>query len=725
MKPFVFAHFLSAFLLFLIEPMYGRRLLPLLGGSAEVWNACMFFYQFVLLAGYAYAYLVADKLRWTLRRQIGCQAILLLIPLALFLSGPPDWSPPTGNNPVPWILAYLLVSAGPAFFVLSTTTPILQRWLVMTQSEQIYDPYFLFSASNLGSMIALVGYPIIFERFSTLTDQFRFWTVGFLLFMVVMAFCARTILRRQVALSEDTSSISAVEPPSWKDRIYWITLAFVPSSLMLSVTAYLTTNISPFPLLWIIPLALYLLTLTIVFARKPLLKLQWFFVLQPVVVISLAVIFYFDPIHFNYPLMFSYHLLAFFATAMVCHGQLAQARPNARYLTEFYLLMALGGALGSFFNALIAPWLCNSVQEYPIVLALSLALRPQTMKLAGWRGKLLDIFLAACVLALMTSLRSLVEQNRINFGIDNNQLFVMGSGAVLASLMCGRPLAMALTVLCILGTAENYWRRDYVYKARNFFGVTEVEHIDKFNFLSNGDILHGCEKIVGPRPHEPLAYYHHGGPIGQFFRVYKDKLAGANVAAVGLGAGCLAAYAQPGQNWTFYEINPQIVRVASDPRSFTYLTDCKAHTNIVIGDGRQGLLKAPSDQYDLIIFDAFSSDAIPIHMLTREAFGLYLSRLRPHGIIAFHISTRSVDLMPILRALSKDQNLSYVMEIEPPVTPEEDAEHKGVSTWAFIARRPFDLAPLKQTPDYHSVPDGPACSVWTDEYSNMIEVIRF
>jgi len=728
MKSFALAHFLSAFLLFLIEPVYAKRFLPLLGGSVEVWNTCMLAYQSLLLAGYFYVYLIADRWKWSGRRQVIIQVLLLLLPLFLILLGQESTLPPPTANPVSWLLFSLLLSAGPPFFILSTTTPLLQRWLSSTEVSSSADPYFLYSASNCGSIMALIAYPTLIERFLTLEQQQYFWIAAYVVFVFLMGLCGKKFLAYKLPFRQEQNSLDGEPSPNWQQRLHWLALAFVPSSLLLSVTAYLETNIAPFPLLWIIPLGLYLLSLIIVFARRSIIRYEWCLVVQLPIIISLAVAFYWETVHFNYSVMFPWHLLVFFITAMVCHGQLAQSRPSVRYLTEFYLLMAFGGALGAGFNTLIAPVIFNSLYEYPLILACSLALRPGTAGAGRFSGWFLDLVVSICLLGTMAIQRALIdvlhEVYRLDFGA-NDLLFVVVPGAVILLAFWRRPLVLSLTVLSILAMGATYWPRDYLYQGRNFYGVITVEKIGDVNFLTHGDILHGAEKMTGPRPHEPLTYYHETSPIGQFFKVYKSELAGANIAIVGLGAGTLAAYAQPGQHWTFYEINAQVFQVASDSRYFTYLSDCRAPRNVVIGDGRLSLRKAPDRNYALIVFDAFSSDAIPIHMLTREAIQLYLSKLAPHGVLAFHISTKSVDLIPILRALTKDAHLTCVAEKQPPLSSAECLSHRSDSTWVFIARDQADFEPLKKTTDYNSVPDGPNASVWTDQFSDMIGAIRF
>lgn len=722
LTPFLAAHFLSAFLLFLIEPMCAKRVLPLLGGSAEVWNTCVLFYQSLLLAGYAYAYFIADRSGWSLRKQMICQGVLLLIAGVTVLIGPPAWSPPLGSNPVSWLLLYLFVSVGAPFFVLSTTTPLLQRWLTLAKVKTLRDPYFLFSASNLGSMIALLGYPTLFEPFLTLDGQNVVWSIGYVLLILIALACARSLWSSEPISHEEATPEAPA--PSWKQRLHWLVLALVPSSLMLSVTAYLTTNIAPFPLFWIIPLALYLLSLIVVFSRKPILKREWMLFLQPPVIAVLAVLFCWQTVHYSYLFMFPLHLLAFFLTAMVCHGELARTRPNARYLTEFYLLMATGGALGAVFNTLIAPYAFVSVQEYPLGLVLACMLRPRSTLKGWWSHRWVDAVLPLVVLLVLIGQRYMIDHMPAH-ATFYDEMIVLVPGGVLALLLWPRPIAFALAIGAVLFMAASYWPRNYIYQGRNFFGAIKVERIDDYNLLTHGDILHGAEKMNGSRPREPLTYFHLGSPIGQFFKAYREKLTGANIAIVGLGAGTLASYAQPGQRWMFYEINPQMLQIAMDPSCFTYLSDCQAHVSAIIGDGRLSLAKAPDSHYSVIVFDTFSSDAVPTHMLTREAIQLYLSKLTFDGVLAFHISTRCVDLKPILRALAHDANLICVMELQPGLPKEEYDAHKTDSTWVFLARRMSDLELLKSTPNYHLEQGGPYASVWTDSFSDMIETLHF
>jgi len=717
--------FLSAFLLFLVQPMFARLVLPLLGGSPAVWNTALMFYQAVLLAGYAYAHV---STRWLgVRRQAVLHLMIMLLPLfVLPVALPRGWQPPGEANPVPWLLSLLTVSVSLPFFVVSSGGPLLQRWFAATGHEAAVDPYFLYAASNAGSMLALLAYPAIVEPWLRLDQQSRVWTAGYGLLVVMSAACAALLWRAQNQSAGNRFAEPAGESLPARRRARWVLLAFVPSSLMVSVTHYLSTDIAAMPLLWVIPLAIYLLTFILVFARKPPLRGEAVARAMPLVLLPLVVAMAShgtDPIAFVVPL----HLIAFFLVAMVCHGRLAQDRPGAASLTEFYLWISAGGALGGAFNALVAPLVFSSVAEYPIVLTLSCLLLPWS-KTEPWksRARLLDFVLPSGVALVSLSL------------VIGLQALGMEPGPVTASLMFGlpvlvsfsfsrRPLRFALAVGAILWAGTFYLGGfgRVLYAKRSFFGVHRVtlDPSGRYRQLVHGGTLHGMQSVDPVRRREALTYYYRSSPLGQVFEAF-SRTANRNVALVGLGAGEIVSYARPGDHWTAYEIDPTVERIARDPRFFTFLQDSPVEVKVVLGDGRLSLASVPDESYDIMVIDAFSSDSVPIHLTTREALQLYLAKLTPRGVLVFHISNRYFDLEPVLGNLARDAGVPCVARTDTTLTDEELLLGKTGSICALVARSPAAVAALaldRWTP----VRVRPDLGIWTDAYASALTVLRW
>jgi len=755
MNLFTLSIFLASAQLFLVQPMFAKRLLPILGGTPSVWTTCMLFFQIALLAGYVYAHLVTN--RWSIRSQLIIHGTLLLLPLFVFMAGPPVWSAPDANHVVQWVLSYLLVAIGLPFFLLSTNAPLVQRWYANTLAGNANKAYALYSASNLGSLCALLAYPTLIEPHFTLKQQYSLFVYCYYAFVLVMLLIIKKswnsakhvtsedlVILERVAADTDkvvsgpvlaelsTQGMSSAElksttdsrsRPLWVQRSNWIFLSFIPSSLLLSVTTYITTNIAPSPMFWLVPLALYLITFIIAFSPWGLKSRIWLGPAQAMLLISLCIVFSCGIIEYKLQIMFPLHIATFFFTALLCHTELASERPDAKRLTEFYLCVAIGGALGGIFNALIAPTIFQTLLEYPIVLALScLARSPinQSLLRKNWRygSTLLCVTLASIALLFAWS------ENWPADWMVYRIVVILAPVALCCLAASELPLYMMFCVISILLVGANIARPQLLFQGRNTFGTLVVQMTnDGSHYLTHGNILHGVEFMSAPRPHLPIAYYHADSPIAHIFGSFKKKFRNANIAVVGLGSGTMAAYAEPGQNWTFYEINPLVVQIAEDPNLFTYLTDCKAHKTIVLGDGRQAISKANDKEYNMIAFDAFSSDAIPVHLLTKEAIHLYLSKLADGGILVFHISNRSIDLQPILRELAKDAHLTSLVEVAGQQTS-SNPKHKLVSTWFVMARNEDDLSELRTHSQFVPPSQSPVVSLWTDDFSNLLETFK-
>ena len=734
--------FLSAGLTFLVQPMFAKFVLPLFGSTPAVWNTSMLFFQTTLLAGYLYAH--ESTRRLGVRRQAAVHLGVLLPPLLVLPIAVPDgWIPPADSNPVPWLLGLLAVAVGLPFFVVSTTAPLLQRWLAATDHPAAADPYFLYRASNLGSVLGLLAYPLVVEPSMRLAEQGRLWSAGYGLLALLVLACAAVVWRSpRDADAGDPAAASAIAAgaapatargstarPTLARRLRWVALAFVPSSLMLGVTTAITTDIAPIPLLWSLPLSLYLVSFILVFApgsRADRLHRAMVLALPGVVLLISAILLLEvrGPLWISLWIMVPIHLAGFFVVALVCHGELARDRPPARWLTEFYLLISLGGALGGVFNAIVAPALFDSLAEYPIVLvlaALCLPRRPPRLPpgpYARWLDLALPLVLGSMV-ALTVALIELAEPDKQQYAKN----FVIGMAAGVAINFVRRPLRFGLSLgaIVLAVTLASAPDQRELHRERSFFGVYRVTAAEggHLHRLIHGTTTHGAQDVSPGHQRTPASYYHRGSPIGRLLGALPANVT-SRVAIIGLGTGSIACYSKPGERWTFYEIDPTVERIARDPRFFTYLRVCAGAFDVVLGDARLRLSRAADRRYGLIMADAFSSDAVPIHLITREALALYLAKLREHGIIAFNVTNRYLDLEPVLGNLARDARMACVAQQDhrsgADGRPETDA-----SDWVVMTRRAPDLqAVASSRHGWHDCRRSPGTAPWTDDYSNLL-----
>ncbi|MFN0146086.1 MAG: spermidine synthase [Dehalococcoidia bacterium] len=717
---------LGAGLLFLVQPMFARMVLPLLGGSPAVWNTNVVFYQVVLLGGYAYSHVTTRFLSG--RKQLIVHGGLVLLPLLVLpIAVPGGWDPPSGENPVPWLLALLGAAVGLPFFVVSTTSPLLQSWFARSGHRTAGDPYFLYAASNAGSMIALVAYPALVEPRLRLAEQGWVWTIGYGALVVGLAACGAAVWRREAPTrgAAPPSRAAALPALANRRRLRWVGLAAIPTSLMISVTTYLTTNIAPLPLLWILPLSLYLLTFILVFSsrtwipRKLLIRSLPFIMLPLVIATAVRVT---SPIEILIPL----HLAMYFAAAMICHGALADDRPATGHLTEFYLWMSVGGAVGGLFAALIAPVVFDWVWEYPIALAMLCLLAipglPSTI-----RARRLDIALPIALTAGVAALVFLFRAGGVGLTAGTLVPF-LGIAAFGAFVFSRRPVrfAMAVAGIFAVGALFPAGGDTVLLRERNFFGVKEVRASDDgaFHLIVHGDTVHGVQSTDPARQREPLAYYTRTGPLGDVFEMLRERgPQGLVVGGVGLGAGAIACYAQPADTWSFYEIDPAVVRIAKDPRYFSFLSNCTPNAGMIIGDARLRLEESPDASYDLLVLDAYSSDSVPVHLLTREAMALYLAKLRPGGVLAFHLSNRWFDLRPVVANLAAEAGATAWKRDDAQVTLAEIKAGKTPSLWMVVSGAPADVGDLATDPRWQPVAANRS-RPWTDDFSSLLSVIR-
>jgi len=643
------------------------------------------------------------------------------LPIAVDTSGVPT----AADNPEFWLLGRLLLGVGLVFFVVSANAPVFQMWFSRSGHHQARDPYFLYAASNAGSLIALLSYPLLVERWSGLAGQATAWYAGYGLLVVLAVVCGIGVWRRPVAVQHAEDAVAREAPPRWGRRLRWVALAFVPSSLMLGVTTHITTDIAPVPLLWVVPLALYLLTFVLVFARRPLIPHAWVvaaapFVLAPVAVMTLQAenSLGWAPV----PL----HLLMFFAAALLCHGELVADRPAAEHLTEFYLWMSFGGVLGGAFNALLAPLVFQTVMEYPLVMvAVYLTVRPVSGGGMVRRWGIAIGLAGVCAVGTWLLL-GVVHPDHWRGGWAQATSILLPAAFCVVWRKHPRWFALCLAGALagsILGAPTRQERT--LYLGRNFFGVKRVTVDTSGNYheFLHGRTLHGIEDMR--RPDVALAYYHRSGPMGDAFTVYRRAQTPRRVAIVGLGAGAQAAYAKAHDQFDLYEIDPEVARIATTRALFTFVPDCAGKTSVLLGDGRIRLGEQADGAYGMISVDVFSSDAVPTHMFTREAMALYVQKLDERGLIVFNISNRYFDLEPLLAALAGEEGLVCFVRDDTNLSQQEEAMGKLPARFVAMARRPEDLRPLIFDPRWTKVTADPAFSVWTDRYSSILSVIAW
>jgi hypothetical protein len=719
---------------FLLQPMFGRMVLPRLGGAPAVWNTCMLFFQAALLAGYAYAHAVA---RWPVRRQVVVHAIVLLLPLVVLpVALPARWTPPTSANPAPWLLVVLAASVGLPFFAVATTSPLVQAWFHRTTGGA--DPYFLYSASNVGSIGGLLAYPLVIEPTLRLHEQSRAWTIGYVALLAALVGCTARVWSSATPAAGTPAEGIATTPPSRRRQLRWVALAFIPSSYLLGVTTFITSDIAAVPLLWVVPLAIYLLTFVIAFSRKPVIPHRHVLLVLPVTTL-VAVLFVISRAAQPVGLVLAVHLVAFFVAALACHGELARLRPPGEHLTRFYLMLSIGGVAGGAFNALLAPVLFAQPTEYPLAIALAAMARPRKLgdvpaPAIRRLNRALDVALPLLVALLAWPAVSAVPARTVPgaYGI----VFALLSVPLLLCLtFVRRPRRFALGVAAIvlafaLAVPAQGRLRDV---RRSFFGVHRVLTTadGAFNELFHGTTLHGLQRIDDAgrpvAPDRPTSYYHLSGPIGDIFAALgPDRV--KRVGVVGLGAGAMAAYARDGTAWTYFEIDPVVGRFAEETNYFTYFAAARqrgADVRVIFGDARLTVAGAPDGSFNLLALDAFSGDAMPVHLLTREAVAMYRRKLADHGLLVVNISNLYVNLEPTVANLAADAGCVCAVRDDADVTKEQIADGKQASEFAVIAAGAEDVAPLLATGRWRRLAPDPSRRVWTDDYSNVLGVLKW
>ncbi|HWL21210.1 MAG TPA: fused MFS/spermidine synthase [Bradyrhizobium sp.] len=725
------AIFVSALLLFSVQPLFTKMVLPRLGGSPAVWSVAMVFFQSLLLAGYAYAHVLMQiKNRAT---PIAVHLVLLVVALStLPLSIASGWGEPPTSGYAFWLLGLFAVSIGLPFFALAANNPLLQAWFVRTGHPAGPDPYFLYASSNIGSFLALLSYPVLLEPMFTLRTQNLMWTGGSGVLALLIAGCGLLLMRSPASAVADLQAEDSQSPaPDWMLRARWIFLAAVPSGLLIAVTAHISTDVAAAPLLWVLPLSLYLLTWVLVFQSRPLLPHKWMLMLQPLAIAGVIALLAVGGEQ-NLLLTLGGHQLCFFVIAMACHGELARTRPAAKYLTGFYVALSFGGMVGGLFAGLIAPYAFSWIAEYPILLALAALCRPS----AGgerWPSWSRWDWPALAIVAVVLLAPAWFD-GKFPAWLQEHRVVMVSTMGILAALLALVTRSSRLKVFAAIVIALTLIR---VYPAddgrvetvRSFFGVHKivVTPNGQYHVLMHGTTIHGAQKYlnddgtpVSGRP-EPITYYHKDGGIGQAITAIRErKGAPLRVAVIGVGSGTLACASAPGESWKFFEIDQTMVDTARDPKYFSYIQNCAPDLKPVIGDARLTFAKEPDGVYDLIIVDAYSSDAIPIHLATEEAMKIYKDKLAPQGAVVMHVSNRHLELASVVVGIADANDLrSWVYSEDSG----RDDEYIFATSVVMSAREEADVGKLASSQQWAETEPTENQRVWTDDYSNVLGAV--
>jgi hypothetical protein len=617
------------------------------------------------------------------------------------------------------------VSIGLPFFALAANSPLLQAWFARTDHPAARDPYFLYAASNVGSFLALLSYPLVVEPLIRLYDQTWLWSIGFYVLILLIAGSGyllwRALGQSPVAASAIARAATTETPaPTWRDAAIWVGLTAVPSGLLVAVTAHISTDVAAVPLLWVVPLALYLLTFVIVFSRRTIIPHSVVVAVQPIFILGLVAVIIYEPIK-TIVWLIAIHIGVFFVCALVCHGELAQRRPAARHLTAFYMWMSVGGMIGGIAAGLVSPYVFNWIAEYPILISLAVLCRPG-LALPQSRAEQV-IFFGALAIAVL----ALILFRAFELEIDTDVYNWVVAGLLIVTVLFWRdPLPFAAIIAFVLLGNHFIVEASSSRTVRSFFGVHKIQETSdgRFRLLSHGTTLHGGQRIrdvdgnpVTGRP-EPILYYYDGSAMAQILDAARARTKPIRYAVIGLGTGTLACRAQPGDTVHYYEIDPAIIRISTNPANFSFLTEC-GPVPITLGDARLTLEEAPDASYDVIIVDAFSSDAIPIHLLTREAMAIYLKKLVPEGIVALHVSNRHLELASVVAGIAA-ANGAVSRVNEGTDVAESDVDYIFLGTVVVAARKDESFGPIAKSEHWELQRPDPKQWVWSDDYSNII-----
>lgn len=722
--------FTSAFLLFFVQPLAGRMLLPVFGGSALVWNASMMFFQAALLGGYVYAHVSIGRLgSW---RQSRLHIALMVIAMVFLpLSIQPE-APGQDAMPALFVIQTLLVSIGLPFFVLSASAPMLQRWYVNTTAEDADDPYWLYVASNVGSLLALIAYPVIIEPTLTVSQQKFAWTGGYVLLLLLCIACVFQVQREDPRTSQVEETRA-----SWKQRLMWAGLAFIPSSALLGYTSHITTDISAIPLFWVVPLALYMLSFVIVFGRRRRISstvyavLAFIFLIPSAYTVLMAIL---DPVVLLLPLQ----LVSLFFISLAFHSLLVDRKPAASSLTDFYVWMSVGGMAGGIFNALLAPNIFNTMYELPMtmgVAAVILALHIPYPKFE-WTGSIKTFVkskgfqISLLAIALCAGSWGFVEYIQTTDSVDAIGHWWLVSAMVSPfALWLIRPvLGGIVTLAACLVVPLGFQHTNLLFQGRSPYAIHEVRRyesaVDVFNSLYHGRIQHGIQGTDPQIAQVPLSYYHTSSPIGEVMAIRDDIDDRSPAGFVGLGVGTLAAYHRTNTEMIFFEIDPAIEKIARNTEYFTYLEMCGDKCKVILGDARLSLAQQPKGYFGLLVLDAYSSDSVPAHLVSAEAIELYISLLKPGGILMFHVSNRFVNVGQIVVNTAHSLGyVSYTQDHWPRETKLDDLM-VNASEWVLVAKTKKDAEWHIFDPRWEEgIPD--ERPPWTDDWSNILKYLAW
>ena len=717
--------FCSALLMFLIQPMFAKMALPRLGGTAAVWSLALVFFQGVLLLGYAYAHLLVKA--FNLRTGVIVHLLVMscaVISLPISISA--EWDMPPDQGEALWLIGLFAACVGLPFFAISANAPMLQSWFSRSGHAQSHDPYFLYGASNAGSFTALLAYPLIVEPFLGLLPQTHLWSAGYVLLTVMVVSCGFMAAAAIPAGAYVNGAGASQAHVTWRQRLLWVALSFVPSGLLVGSTAHIATDLVSAPFMWVVPLAIYLLTFMITFQSKPWISHAYVMDRLGIVVAPLC-LFALSPATQLW--LVPVHLVAVFTLMMACHGELVRSRPAAGKLTEFYLLMSLGGVLGGMFASLLAPSVFNSVIEYPLLMIAGFAV----IGVTGGRPAFGTRFWAS--LALLPVVLGVLWFTH-GFGAEGKHLIMIAwllLSLAFLLMTATAPLTQAIILLSVMLIYQSVSKIPApIEQSRSFYGVLSVyPTVDgRYHLLAHGTTKHGSQMRkdanglrLTSNP-EPQSYYYANGPFGSLIRHLRyGGNALENVAVVGLGTGSMLCHALPGENWSFFEIDPEVVRIARDPQYFTYLRDC-GPSRVIMGDGRLKLQQEEAGKYDLIVLDAFSSDSVPAHLMTVEALDSYMMRLKPDGMIVFHISNRFMELASVIEGAARARGFeAYYNSLDLKFWNPDAAKLDLRPYLAVVARSPQALRGLTSDPAWHKATAEEVSPAWTDDYSNIIGAI--
>lgn len=698
--------FLSASLLFIIQPMVAKVLLPVYGGTPAVWTVCMLFFQLLLLVAYAYAW-VLSKFKgaqsWRVVHLFVCFLSLCVLPVSFL---PIDG----GGNPEASILKNLLIQLGFPLLVVGASAPLLQYAFSQTKRKRAADPYFLYVASNVGSLLALLSYPWLVERFVGIHQQFYNWNIIYLVYLLILLFLLFTIRYEEPENLTITNSKIA-----WPRLSLWVFLSFVPCSLMLGVTFYISTDVAATPLFWVLPLALYLLSFVVTFESKPLISHAWVVRNTLIFLLFPIISFIFGIQQISAVQIIIAHLLGFFMLALLCHGELVRIRPEARQLTTFYFCLALGGVLAGIFNGLVAPRLFAHAYEYPLALLLGLLCIPikSSSRLQEW-------LMPAGILALLLLNFVLPDVSWVLWLKKNHGIEVLALTLIMVWPGSRYSLFFGMLILFIFLLHPLFQPTQVLSQQRNFYGIKQVFSKQGTHVLLSQSTLHGFQLPLGEKLTQDdgtRAYYGPVFPVIQELQVLHEPL---RTMIIGLGTGIMACQFRQEDKLTIIEIDEQVINIARNPNLFTYLRDCPPQSSLIKDDGRLAISKAADSSYELLVMDAFSSDAIPIHLLTLEAFSLYKKKLTEEGVILVNLSNRHLRVLPVLTGAAR--------ELEMIILHKKDAGNNSLgqlpSEWALLTSNDHLANHLLGKEGWRFVADAKT-ELWTNDYSNIIPLLKW